>query len=298
VTRAAENRSDIKMTAACVPAKGSSPDRPLAHIPFLEALEPAEQQALLATMKVEQFEAHHTVVWAGEKGGTFYVISRGEVAISVPNDQGEHVQLALLGPGGFFGEISLLDGGPRTASARTTAWTELYTLSRGDFHAFLHRRPEVAIRLLSVMGARQRESLQAIRGVKNPNAVFAEEHCGWWERFGDFVARIAAGKTFSLFHVLWFTIWILINMMASWGALPHSWGFDPFPFGFLTMTVSLEAIMLSICVMISQNRQTEKDRVRTDLDHHINVKAQTEIMILHEKIDRLLAHHRDRGERS
>ena len=63
--------------------------------------------------------------------------------------------------------------------------------------------------------------------------------------------------------------------------------FDPFPFGLLTMIVSLEAIFLSIFVLISQNRQSEKDRVRSNIDYEVNVKAEMEIAQLHDKTDRL-----------
>lgn len=262
---------------------------PLAHVPLLAVLDPVEQQALFATMRVESHEANQTVFWAGDKGGKFYIINRGEIVISVPNDKGEHVHVATLSPGGFFGEISLLDGGPRTASARTTMFTELYALDRADFHKFLQRRPEVAIRILEVMSARQRASLLALRATKNANVVFAATHTGLWQRVSDGIARIAASKHFTLFHLGWFGGWLIVNGLGGLGILPRSWAFDPFPFGLLTMIVSLEAILLSICVMISQNRQSEKDRLRTDLDYQVNVKAQTEIMALHEKMDRLLS---------
>jgi len=267
----------------------ATPDGPLAHVPIFQALEPHEQQALFSSMHVERFGPNETIFWLGDPGGTFYVVNSGEVAITVPNEQGEHVTLEVMSAGGFFGEISLLDGGTRTATARTLHATEVYALARDSFQTFLRRRPDVAIRILEVMGRRQRESTRALRGLRNPNAVFEATYSGLWERASEFISNMAANKYFVLGHVFWFGGWIAVNLMAVTGMLPYLMAFDPYPFGLLTLVVSLEAIFLSIFVMVSQNRQSQKDRVRTDLDYQVNVKAHLEIMALGEKIDRLAA---------
>jgi uncharacterized membrane protein len=86
------------------------------------------------------------------------------------------------------------------------------------------------------------------------------------------------------FHVVWFGVWIIANVASG---LTGKQGWDPYPFGLLTMIVSLEAIFLSIFVLVSQNRSGEKDRIRADADYQVNLKAQHEIMQLHAKIDRL-----------
>lgn len=262
---------------------------PLAHIPLFSALAPSEQQALFASMRIEAIEPNQTIFWRGDQGDSFYLISRGQVSISVPSDQGEHVMLDYLGPGGFFGEISLLDGGPRTATVRAATTTELYVLRRDDFHAFMRARPDVAIEILTIMGQRQRISTEALRGMKNPNVAFEQTRITIWQRISDLIATVAASKWFTLAHVIWFGGWIGVNLLAMFGGLPARLAFDPFPFGLLTMTVSLEAIFLSIFVMVSQNRQAEKDRLRIDLDYQVNVKAQTEIVMLARKLDRMEA---------
>jgi len=261
------------------------PDGPLAHIPLFSELDAAEQQALFASMRIQMVEPHQTVFWRGDKGDSLYLVSRGQVSVTVPNDDGKHVVLDYLGSGGFFGEISLLDGGPRTATVRTTQRTELYVLKRDDFHRFLRQRPDVAIEILTVMGRRQRISTEALRGMKNPNLVFEQTRVTIWQHVSDFIARTAASQWFVLFHLCWFGGWIIVNFLTALRVLPSSWAFDPFPFGLLTMIVSLEAIFLSIFVMVSQNRQNEKDRLRIDLDYQVNVKAQTEIMLLARKLD-------------
>lgn len=246
-----------------------------------------EQQALFASMNVARVEAHQTIFWRGDDGDSFFLISHGQVVVTVPNDEGEHVTLDTLGPGGFFGEISLLDGGTRTATVRTTQPCELYVLKRDDFHSFLRQRPEVSIEILTVMGQRQRASTEALRGMKNPNLAFEQSRNTLWQYVADFIARVAATQWFLLVHIAWFASWIGINLLGRTHVLPDEWVFDPFPFGLLTMVVSLEAIFLSIFVLVSQGRQSEKDRLRTDLDYQVNVKAQTEIMGLTRKLDRI-----------
>lgn len=251
----------------------------LATIHLFAKLDAEERAGLLATMKQEHVAANQTIFWLGDKGDAFYIIRRGEVAITVPNDQGEHVTLNTLGPGGFFGEISLLDGGPRTATVRAISACDLLVLTRDALQGFLRKRPDVAIDILTVMGQRQRVSTEALRHVKNPNQVFAEQRASLWQRASDVIATVAASQWFTLFHLSWFGIWIGLNAIgAAFVSPPKFLSFDPFPFGLLTMVVSLEAIFLSIFVMVSQNRQSEKDRLRTDLDYQVNVKAQTEIM--------------------
>ncbi len=261
--------------------------RPLAHIPLFSSLGEPEQEALFASMRIESFNPHQTIFWRGDTGDSFYLISKGQITVTVPNDKGEHVILDTLGPGRFFGEISLLDGGPRTATVRTTETTELYVLNRADFHAFLRQRPDVAIEILTIMGQRQRSSTEALRGMKNPNLAFEQSRVTRWQRVSDVIATTAASQWFLMVHVVWFGVWIIANLLAAHQMLPAVWEFDPFPFGLLTMVVSLEAIFLAIFVMVSQNRQSEKDRLRTDLDYQVNLKAQTEIMGLSRKMDML-----------
>jgi uncharacterized membrane protein len=226
------------------------------------------------------------VFWFGDRGDTMYVVEDGQVAVTAPGTHGDHVLLDTLGPGGIFGELSLLDGGPRSATVRAVTDCTLLALPREAFHAFLRQRPDVAIAVLQVLGARQRASTAALRGLRNPNTVLAESTTRW-QRVSDRVATLAASHFFTLGHVAWFGLWILINTLAAAGWLPRALGFDPYPFGLLTLIVSLEAIFLSIFVLVSQNRQAERDRIRTDLDYQVNVKAHVEIMGIAARLDRI-----------
>jgi uncharacterized membrane protein len=105
------------------------------------------------------------------------------------------------------------------------------------------------------------------------------------QKGADWIAEFAGSITFLMLHVVWFGLWLLLNSVKFPG-IPQ---WDPFPFGFLTLTVSLEAIFLSVFVLLSQNRQAAKDRVRSDIEYDVNLKAELEIVNLHEKMDRLTA---------
>jgi uncharacterized membrane protein len=259
---------------------------PLAHLPLFAGLDRAGQRALLTHLTRRVVRANEPVFWFGDRGDTLYVVDEGQVAVTAPDAHGEHLLLDTLGPGGVFGEISLLDGGPRTATVRAVTDCTLLALDRSAFHAFLRERPEVVKDVLQMLGARQRSSTLALRGVKNANAVIAEATTTW-QRVSDRVAAIAASHAFTVAHLVWFGGWILLNTLAAAGWLPRVLAFDPFPFGLLTLIVSLEAIFLSIFVLVSQNRQAERDRIRTDLDYQVNVKAHVEIVGIVERLDRI-----------
>jgi CRP/FNR family cyclic AMP-dependent transcriptional regulator len=102
------------------------------------------------------------------------------------------------------------------------------------------------------------------------------------EKLADVIAEFTGSITFLAFNAAWFVLWIL------WNVSPNVRHFDPYPFGFLTMVVSLEAIFLSIFVLVSQNRQAAKDRLRADAEYQVNLKAELEIAQLHEKVDFLM----------
>jgi CRP/FNR family transcriptional regulator, cyclic AMP receptor protein len=256
----------------------------LSNNPLFAKLNEEQLAELAGLLKEQRVEAQQPVFWIGDEGADFYVLQVGRCAVCYPDEMGHEVTIAVLKPGDFFGEISLLDGGPRTATIRAEEDVILYSLSRHDFLEFLKRHPTAAIHILTILGQRQREMLQKMRGLKNVNEV-AEQRMSMWFRVADKIAAVAASGTFLGLHVLWFVVWILPNVFP--GMIGKAEGWDPFPFGLLTMVVSLEAIILSIIIMVSQNRAGEKDRLRADLDYQVNLKAHMEVMQLHRKLDRV-----------
>lgn len=253
----------------------------LTDLPLFEALTGDERRLLAEAVDVETFAAGQALFKAGEPGQTMFVVTRGEVELSVTDHAGQKIVLTVAGPGDVFGELALLDAGPRTATAVAHSDCELLALDRGDLLILFTRRPESALHLLGAMGAMTRKAdlLLRTRVARNPNEEI-EEQLTFVEKVADWIARFSGSVGFLLLNVLWFGGWIGLNELGVWR-------FDPFPFGLLTMIVSLQAIFLSIFMLLAQNRQAAKDRIRSDVEYEINVKAELEVAHLHEKIDGL-----------
>jgi CRP/FNR family cyclic AMP-dependent transcriptional regulator len=160
---------------------------------------------------------------------------------------------------------------------------EAIRISRADLHAFLERKPAAAMNLLAAAGRRIRKSAELLRRTASRNVnVQAEDRRTAVQRAADWIAEFSGSIQFLLLHMIWFGVWVGLNTLG-----PSR--FDPFPFGLLTMVVSLEAIFLSVFVLLSQNRQAAKDRIRGDIEYDVNLKAELEIAHLHEKVDHMQA---------
>jgi len=252
-------------------------------IPLFAGLTGDEKWDLARRINIRDVPAGHPLFWINERGEEFFVIQSGHVAITVPDaDAKKEVTIAVLGPGDFFGEVSLLDGGPRTATARTQTESSLLVIGRDAFGQFIRDFPSAAAHILEVLGKRQRNSVEKLRGIRNLNEVMDAKLTAW-QKITSAIAATAASRAFLLVHACGFVSWIVVNL-----ALGHR-GFDPYPFPFLCFWCSSEAIFLSLFILISQNMQTQKDRLRTELEYQVALKAQFEIMQLHRKLDALPA---------
>src|SRR5262249_27790715 len=169
------------------------------------------------------------------------------------------------------------------ATAMALADTELLELDRDDLLLLFRKSPAAALRLLAAMSQMTRKADELLRTRVSRNAnEEAEEKITTLQRVADWISWFSGSMEFLLLNAVWFVVWIAINTISL--GVPQ---FDPYPFGLLTMIVSLEAIFLSCFVLISQNRQAEKDRVRADIEYEVNIKAELEIAHLHEKTDRI-----------
>jgi CRP/FNR family cyclic AMP-dependent transcriptional regulator len=258
----------------------------LATIPLFASLPANERAELEAMLRTQPYPANQPVVWLGEQGDDFYIVKRGKCLVSCPDEDGKEVILSTLGPGHFFGEISLLDGGPRTATVRTTIDSELLILARSDFLNFLRRHPDAAIYMLGILGKRQRDTNDKIRGIKNVNQAVAETQSRW-NVIAERIANISASQWFVLLNLVFFFGWIIINLtLKHFGHTPWD---DPPSFGTLGFMITVEALFISLFVLISQGQQGERDRIRSDMDYQVNLKAHQEVMQLHHKLDKLHA---------
>jgi len=183
----------------------------------------------------------------------------------------------------LFGEISMLDNRPRSATAVALLDSELFVLDRSDLLLLFQKKPDSGLNMLAAICEmlRDADNLLRTRVARNVN-VEMEEKFSTLQRISDWIAWFSGSMHFLIINGLWFVVWISINTLPL--GLPQ---FDPYPFGLLTMIVSLEAIFLSCFVLISQNRQSEKDHIRSDVEYEVNVQAELEVAHLHEKVDHI-----------
>jgi uncharacterized membrane protein len=256
----------------------------LTCVPLFERLDADEKALLAAQLEEESYTNGSTIFRKGEPGNAIYIVAEGEVEIFVEDTTGGRIVFETAKTGDFFGELSLLDGDPRSASAKAVADVKMLKVDREDLQLLFSRHPAAAMDILGVIGRRLREAdkLLGLRPVSSPNQAI-EERNNLFSRLADFTAAFSGTFSFLLLHVVWFAAWIAINV----DMVPGVEKFDPYPFGLLTMVVSLEAIFLSCLVLISQNRQAAKDRIRSDVEYDANIRAGLEVTQLHVKIDQL-----------
>jgi uncharacterized membrane protein len=266
----------------------------LAEIPFFHFLDDGERVSLAAQLEEVQVPEGQVLFNYGEPGDCLYVIRSGKAEVFFKDDTGTRIVLEVAGSGDVVGELSLLDGGPRTASVVVTEKLDALRLDRTDLDQFLRTHPAAAIDLMSSMGRRLRVSAERLRHTASRNVnVEAEDKRTTVQKAADWIADFSGSIPFLLLHVAFFAAWILLNVPR----IPGAPMFDPFPYGLLTMVVSLEAIILSVFVLLSQNRQVAKERIRSDIEYEVNIKAEMEVAHLHEKVDLLNANTADTAAR-
>jgi len=255
----------------------------LDDIELFEHVTEEDRANLAEFIDLRQLAAGETLFKTGEPGEALYIVREGEVELYIKDTAGQKILLAIAGRGEVFGELALLDRGARTATAMALADTELLELDREDLLLLFHKSPAAALRLLAAMSQMTRKADELLRTRVSRNAnEEAEEKITALQRIADWISWFSGSMHFLLLNAIWFVVWIAMNTFEL--GVPQ---FDPYPFGLLTMIVSLEAIFLSCFVLISQNRQAEKDRVRADIEYEVNIKAELEIAHLHEKTDRI-----------
>lgn len=255
----------------------------LAEIALFSTMDEEERGELRALMTERLFRPGQVVMRAGETEEAFHVIEQGEVELWLIDSEGKKVVLDVLGSGKFFGELSMLSGETRSASATSKQTVTTLELSRADFFAFLRRRPEAALDVLMVLGDRLKhtDDILSTRVSRNPDDA-RDEHLSAGQHVADIIAAFSGSLPFLLINFIVFVIWIVANTVGR-----NDIHFDPYPFQFLTMAVSLEAIFLSIFVLVSQNRQSAKDRVNANLDYQINLKAELEMSMMATQMQRM-----------
>lgn len=243
----------------------------LRTIPLFESLADEDLSALASRLREERFEAGTTVFSQGDEGDAMYLIEDGAVDI-VAGAGKQRVTLASLFKQQYFGELSLLDGAPRSAMAVATRATVLLALERDDFVDFIKRRPEAALLIMHEIGERIRATNELMTRTVTRNVLEEEEEkLSLGARVAD---RVAA------FGGSWPFIFLFGGFMASWmlwNSLAGGWAFDPLPFMFLNLFLSTIAALQAPVIMMSQNRQSSKDKALAVNDYQVNLKNEVAI---------------------
>lgn len=253
----------------------------LRSVPLFSDLDDQAAIELRALLAVRTVDANTTLFRTGELGDAMYLIEDGRVRISVHDTDGHEVTLAEFAGGDFFGEMALLDGKARSADATVIEQSRLAVLSRDDFISFVRRNPDVALEMLSAITDRLRHTDQLLRSRVSRNANEEEAaRATFSDRMADLIAEFGGSWKFIGFAVGFLVFWVIMNTL-----LLSNKGFDPFPYVLLNLVLGMITGMQAPIIMMSQNRQGGKDRLRADLDYQVNLKNELSLTEILRRLD-------------
>ena len=253
----------------------------LRQVPLFESLDNEAAGELCHLLESLDSKAGTFLCRAGDEGDAMYVIERGKVRICVQATDGHELTLAELGRGDFFGEMALLNGQRRSANAVVAEEARLAVLSREHFLSFIMGgNPNVALEMLTALANRLRHTDELLRHstTRNVNEEEAAQ-LTMADRAADKIAEFGGSWKFIIFEIGLFLLWMLLN---TW--LLFDRGFDPYPYVFLNLVLGIICGLQAPIIMMSQNRQSHKDRLRSDLDYEVNLKNE---LALQEILQRL-----------
>src|SRR5947207_4699075 len=261
----------------------------LRQVPLFESLDDAAAKKLCELLETLDCKTGTFLFRAGEAGDALYVIEHGTVRICVLASDGKEVTLTELGRGDFFGEMALLNGQRRSADAVVVDEARLAVLSREHFLSFMRSSPDIALEMLTALANRLRHTDELLRrsATRNVNVEEAAQ-LTLADRAADLIAEFGGSWKFILAAAVALNLWILLNVFGA--ILFGRKGFDPYPFLFLSLALNMLQIFQAPIILMSQNRQSHKDRLRAEIDYQVNLKNE---LALNEIIERLKALERD-----
>lgn len=255
----------------------------IGEVPIFELMDEEERAALARLMDSQTFKQGETIFETGDPGAEIYIVRSGRVEIYVENPDGERVVLGENEHGDVIGELSFLDGGARTATATAVEDSQMLSLHRERLLEFIDEHPHAALDLLTVVGRRLRTTHELLRTQVSRNVnVEDQERLTFAERIADKVAAFGGSWSFIIMFFSIMLVWIILNSTAV--LRDH---FDSYPYILLNLALSMIAAIQAPVIMMSQNRQAAKDRLKSDLDYQVNFKAELEVAHLHHKVDRM-----------
>ena len=236
-----------------------------------------EIRSLLATKDVS---AGTQLFHKGDSGDAMYLIENGRVRISIMDEDHKEITLAELAQGDFFGEMSIIDGRQRSADAKVIDDARFAILSRPNFLAFVRSNPDVALGMLGALTDRLRRTDELIRSRVSRNANEEQrKRATMADRAADVIAEFGGSWKFIGVSIGLIVFWIIFNSYILFN------GFDPKPYQMLNLVLAVIAGMQAPIIMMSQNRQGEKDRLRADLDYRVNLKNELSLAEVLRRLD-------------
>ena len=256
----------------------------LSNVPIFASLDERSRIEVARLCTRCDYKAGEILFRQGDLASAMYLILDGEVVMSIATRAGQEVVLATMRRGDFFGELAMLDGSPRSATANIMRPTKLLRLQWEDFVALLSRQPKLAVAMLASFATRLRSTTElfARHAARNVNEEI-DRNYGFADRLADHVAKFGGSWWFIAFFFLVIAVWMVLNGVQVFLA-----PFDPFPYIFLNLVLNVICAVQAPIIMMSQNRQSAKDRLAADIDYQLNLKLETQLQDLHLKVDELI----------
>jgi uncharacterized membrane protein len=252
----------------------------LRSVPLFASLDDDAARELRNLLSDKRVPQNTRLFRQGDKGDAMYLIESGRVRISIRDQEEQEVVLAELAQGDFFGEMSIIDGRQRSADAKVIDDAQLAILSREAFLTFVRGNPDVALEMLSALTDRLRRTDELLRSRVSRN-VNDEQAARFTvaDRAADLIAEFGGSWKFIGVSIALIIFWIIFNSFILIR------GFDPAPYQMLNLVLAVIAGMQAPIIMMSQNRQGEKDRLRADLDYQVNLKNELSLAEVLRRLD-------------
>jgi uncharacterized membrane protein len=254
----------------------------LHDVPLFALLDADERAVLAAQVELKRFAARERIYKIGDPGGKAYVVVSGSVRLTIVDEDHQEVVVDQPGNGEFFGFASMLDQTPHQTDAFAVEESVCLEVERNDIAILIERKPHAGMDMLTVLGRQFHASQELVRmrAARNPNDVI-EERETTGERIADEVARFGGSWSFIIAFSVVIAVYTLINVRLGGAA------WDPYPFILLNLFLSMIAAIQAPVIMMSQNRQDKKDRLRSELDFDVNRRAESGIQSVAQKLNLL-----------
>jgi len=252
----------------------------LKNVPLFALLDDEERAVLAGQVEVRTFAVRQRIYKIGDPAGQAFVLVSGSIRVSTVDEDHQEVVVDEPAAGDFFGFASMLDGTPHQTEAIALAESVCIEVDRHDISVLLERKPHAGMDMLAVLGRQfhAAQQLVRVRSTRNPNEVIEEEST-FGERIADAVARFGGSWSFIILFGVVLVVYSAINVVLGKSA------WDPYPFILLNLFLSMLASIQAPVIMMSQNRQDTKDRLRGELDFDVNRRAESEIQGLARKLN-------------